>query len=220
MKKVHASISLLAGGMLCAASVQADVIATSDAANYIDAPASVVQGAFQDNSNFYVFNEKQNYTLMSDLAVDWTPSDGASLGSGNGGSISAGTRVNSYFLHFDPSSNAQEVYGQIDFSEEILAVIYTPVNLENSDGSLGAAGTEYGDKAWRGYEGKVDLDYSSLVGPNGLWVKNWANGDFTDQARVITAAPVPVPAALWLFGSGILAMLAVRRNRKTATASA
>ena len=220
MKKVHASISLLVGGMLCAASVQAGVTATSDNANYIDAPASVVQGAFQNNNEFYVFNEQQNYTLTSDLAVDWLSSDGGSLGNGSGGSISAGTRVNSYFLHFDPSSDAQEVYGQIDFSEEILAVIYTPMNLEGSDGSLGAAGTDYADKAWRGYESHVDLDYSSLVGPNSLWIKNWANGDFTDQARVITAAPVPVPAALWLFGSGILAMLAVRRNKKAAVAAA
>ncbi len=215
MKKNHGLKSLLLGGLFCAVSAaQAGVTATSDAAVYLDrAPASVVQGAFQDNDNFYVFDEKQNYSLTSDLSVDWLASDGGSLSNGSGGTIAAGTRVNSYFLHFDPSSDGRKVYGEVDFSEAILAVIYTPLNLERSDGTLGAPGTAYADKEWRGYESNIDLDYSSLVGSNFLWVKNFANGNFTDQARVITAAPVPVPAAVWLFASGILALFASRRRR-------
>ncbi len=213
MKKVYVSIALLVGGILCAATTQAAVTRVSSDAVAISAPSSVVQGAFQDNDNFYVFEEIRNFTLTSDLSVDWLASDGGALSNGNGGFIDAGTRINSYFLHFDPNKDEQKVYGELTFSDPVLAVIYSRLNLKNTDDMLGASGTAYADKQNRGYEPGVDLKYRALITGYSLWITNQAGKNFTDQARVITAAPVPVPAALWLFGSGILAMLVLRRKR-------
>lgn len=54
--------------------------------------------------------------------------------------------------------------------------------------------------AWEDLEGGGDRDFNDLV----LLVK----GD-------VAIAPVPVPAALWLFGSGILCLVTATRQRRT-----
>ena len=204
-------LALLLGGGLCVTSVQAAVVSTSADIKKISAPSSVVQGALQSDSYIYLFEEQQGVVLGSDLSVDWLPSDGDSLDTGKGGTIAAGTRVNSYFLHFDPLSDDAKAYGEVDFSDEILAVIFTTTNLNDSDSVLGNSGTTYGNSPDRGYEPN-DEEYSNLPLPKSWWATNYSNAGFIDQARVITAAPVPVPAALWLFGSALLAMVGIGRR--------
>jgi hypothetical protein len=59
----------------------------------VDPPSSVQLGAFESSENLRVFTERENVTLATDVAVNVFRS---------GGKIPAGTRVNSYFVHFDP----------------------------------------------------------------------------------------------------------------------
>ncbi len=87
---------------------------------------------------------------------------------------------------------------------------------------------------WPGYLccGKTDQDPNSFVAGNGmmvmsLWGANFGGGTFTgsyDDAfgnRLATygmdlrlgMAPVPVPAAVWLFGSGLLGLAGMARRR-------
>ena len=43
---------------------------------------------------------------------------------------------------------------------------------------------------------------------------NNGSGVFYDNLSFAQVAPVPVPAAVWLFGSGLLGLLGVARRRK------
>ena len=213
--------ALLVGGALwIASSAQASVVASGDGVS-IAAPSSVMTGALTSDSNFYVFEEKTT-TLGAPLAVDWFASNGGNLTNGGGGTIAAGTPLTSYFVHFEPASTTSEVSGNLTFSQKIIAVIFNWDNLGASDSVLGATGTTYPTgQTGRKYE-SFDQENSYLVNDYTLHIntKSWFNPKehLMDQARVITA-PVPVPAALWLFGSGILALLGISRRRKAAAAA-
>ena len=223
MNRVSSRTAFAAGAVLWMAAAQGAVVATGDAI-FIDAPASVKTGGLTSDTNFYVF-EESTLTLGSDLSVDWLASDGGTLDSGNGGLITAGTRVTSYFVHFEPATQASEVSGTLTFPQKILAVIFTAGNLADSDPVLGASGTEYPTgQTGRKYE-SWDQEHSYLVSntDDSLFIhtKTWFNPSqhLMDQARVITA-PVPVPAALWLFGSGVLAVLGFSRRKRREAALA
>jgi len=218
------SVLLAAGALWIASSAHASVVASGDGVA-IGAPASVMTGALTSNTNFYVFEETTT-TLTSDLSVDWFASNGGNLTNGGGGTIGAGTRLTSYFVHFDPQaakSGGIELEGNLTFSQKIIAVIFNWDSLADSDSVLGAPGTTYPTgQTGRKYESFDQLN-SYLVDDYTLHIntKTWFNPSqhLMDQARVITA-PVPVPAALWLFGSGILALVGISRRRKAVAATA
>ncbi len=66
--------------------------------------------------------------------------------------------------------------------------------------------------------GGITGEFSSIAGPTG-WVWNVAYLDLIgsdgkiDTAR-LTANAVPIPAALWLFGAGLLGLIGIRRRLK------
>jgi hypothetical protein len=55
------------------------------------------------------------------------------------------------------------------------------------------------------------LDAAAL---GGTW-SSYDTGDFTNtyEGAIINPSAVPVPAALWLFGSGLLGLVGVARRR-------
>ncbi len=219
MNRLYSLLTLFAGGIFWVTTAQGAVVTTGDAI-YIAPPPSVERGVFSSNTNFFVF-EETTQTLTSDLDVDWLASNGGALSNGGGGTIAAGTGITSYFVHFSPEtlvSGGVEVSGDLTFSQKIIAVIFSWQNLATSDSVLGAPGTSYptGNKG-RKYE-SWDQNHSYLVDDYTLHINTKAWAPLMDQARVITA-PVPVPAALWLFVSGILAMIGLNRRRKRAAAS-
>jgi hypothetical protein len=64
--------------------------------------------------------------------------------------------------------------------------------------------------------GEFDLLTSALLG-NGLkWDVSYIFDDFGPDLVRLTVSEVPVPAAIWLFGSGLLGMIGLARNSRNA----
>lgn len=176
------------------------VAAVISGPDIIAAPASVIDdppGA--TNTNQQAFNERQSVLLASDLAVD-------------GGTISAGTRVNSHmiFLNTRGTGRTRDLNVTWGFDGAILGVMSdSGGNLEAaSNAILGAPGTFYpGSFATRGFES----DDSYTINGNLLTVSMTVT-EPGDWIRVVSA--VPVPAAVWFLGSGLVALVGVARRRR------
>jgi len=174
-------------------------------ASLIAAPSSVEDDT-TTNTGQQGFNEAQGVLLGSALAVD-------------GGSIAAGTRVDSHMIFLNSQGNADISHYQVTwgFSGNILGVMSdSSGNLEAaSNALLGAAGTTYpGGFAARGLEGGGD-NYSFLGSAMTLGMHVTEPGDWI---RVVTVSAVPLPAALPLYGAGIavLGFLGWRRRKNAA----
>jgi hypothetical protein len=180
----------------------AAVTSVSGAAVKVAAPASVVEDAYESDTELRVFDERQAVTLDAPLPVDIT-SSGTYDGSGalSPGTIAAGTVVDSHLLHGDAVGSPEEQQpvlfsGAATFDGEILGVIVvdnpSEAHLHESD-FLGAAGTAY-PPAGSGGRG---LELSDLGGGDSIVVSSDHTVSLTlamhryDQVRVITAS-VPV----------------------------
>ena len=188
----------------------------------ISAPASVVEGALEDDDHVVVFAERQDFLLTADLSVD-ADNAGASIdGNGigaNAGIISAGTRIDSFMLHYDREGRPTNALGQhwlISFvnTDLIVGLIYTDGLLDASD-ILGAPTTTYPTgTTFRGMtgasEGVDSLTWSQFFAMSGTH-------DVTvevDQLRIILK--VPEPASVVSITSAVsllLAFAALRRKR-------
>ena len=63
----------------------------------------------------------------------------------------------------------------------------------------------------------TDVTATNPAGPDGIRGLSMIDGAFVGfNANFDFVAPVPVPAAVWLFGSGLLGLVGVARRRKTA----
>lgn len=172
------------------------------------APADVNDDA-ATNTGLQGFNEIQDFVLTSDLSID-------------GGSIGAGTRVDSHMIFLNTAGNTFASHGDVDwtFDGDILGTLSNfNGSLEvASSGDLGAPGTIYPLAAFaaRGLEGNDDI---SFVG--NVLTTNFRVTEPGDWVRVITASPVPLPAALPLFatGLGLIGFMAARRKRKENSAA-
>ena len=173
-------------------------------------------------NNLYSFNERQNVTLLSDLAVF--------LGDGHGtGSIAAGTLVSSHFFDFDTAAS-QTVAATLVFDQPILGFARSSAQLGASNG-LGMPQVTYNMPAYVGLE--PGLDFLSFNPATPKQVKIFFQDDTPgDVVRVITAgvaqgnpggggpgSAVPEPEAWALLLAGFFAAgSAIRRKRhKTKT---
>lgn len=156
---------------------------------------------FQNNS-VRAFNEAQGFTLLGALATDV------------GGSVAAGTKINSHYLNFDPGPS-RTVVGTATFDAPILGVIWSRSNLLNSH-FLGAAGVTYVNPTLVGFE--ANNDSASFLG-NTVTFRLTASSP-GDSWRVITAiaqgdptgVPEPSSWALLLAGFGLVGFSARRRR--------
>lgn len=207
--------AIVAGGQASAAlvSVAGPTSSLGTPAAIIAAPASATDTSVT-GTGMLGFNERQGVLLSSALAVD-------------GGTIAAGLRVSSHmiFLNGDDSLTAALSHGtsqnavQWTFSGTILgvmsdrgarlelastALLGSPTTLYPTGNRSGSRGFELGTNPLDGYRvnGNV-LDVWMSVTQPGDWI------------RVVTAAPVPVPAAFGFLaaGLGLLGLLARRRQR-------
>lgn len=206
------------------------IIGTTGDFTVISSPASVEPGQLESSTNIFAFAEQQSYALTSDLSVDLNTS------TMNAGTISSGTSVNSYLVHSDPvgdSASSADVInysGSITFDTQIIGLIWTgvacispcPSSPEYLDASdfLGASGTTYPTgQVGRGYElqdyyaANLTQDFISLSADlKTLSIDLAASSPLRlDQLRVITA--VPIPSAVWLFGSGLIGLIGFARSK-------
>jgi len=165
----------------------------------VTSPANTVgNDNFKGSPDLFAFAEQQNVTLIANLAtnVGLTP-------------VPAGTKVNSYFVTFEPDGAGFDLIGHVDFSSPVLAIITLDAQLIASN-FLGDAGITYLDPVDVGLEAG---DSVTIDGAN----KNQIDWDTSasvpgDSVRVITAV-VPEPSSLLLFGTVLLGVAATLKRK-------
>ena len=185
----------------------AATISTTGDMTLILAPPDVTLNAFESDTEIWIFDEVQNFVLAADLSVNF---------GGSGGKISAGTRINSHFVHKDILGGLITLSGTATFDGTILGIIASPALLDASDSILGLVGTTYPtglDR--RGTQiGEGGASADSIIFAGNTLTLTSESSSRPDQLRVITAASVvPVPAAVWLFGSGLIGLIGVARRK-------
>lgn len=188
------ALSLCSAAQASVISVDVDIAGGGSWLDYAGG-GKVGNNSFDANGVFYTMDEAQNTVLAATVAVD-------------GGSVAAGTSVDSHLLWFDPKIS-QRVQASVTFSGRILGVIITQSGLLATNDLLGLAGVTYLMPRLVGLEG---ADLFSING-NVLMV-DWRASTPGDHIRVITAT-VPVPAAGGLLALGLLGLAAMRRRKRT-----
>jgi hypothetical protein len=172
---------------------------------------TVGNDTFQD-PNLYGFDEGQNLTTTSTLEVN-DLADG--LGGGSGpGTIPSGVTLASHYVFFDPEATTTQV-GTISFDSDVFGVITSSENLLASD-FLIPTGINYLNPGNRGLEAGDNVTITGLQTITVDWLA-FSPGDYI---RVLTAfspagTVVPIPAAVWLFGSSLVGLIGISRRKKT-----
>lgn len=137
--------------------------------------------------------------LAWDQAFRWTEQDGmVGLGFVPGYSTSSALAV---------SSNGDTIVGQVSSGSESRAFIWDSANgITLLDAYIASLGVNL--SGWT-LESAVDISADGM-----LIVGNGVNPDGYQEAWAINLASAPIPASVWLFGSGLLGLMgAVRRKR-------
>lgn len=183
--------------------LHAGILSVSGDLTQIAAPPSVAVGALEDNTNGRIFVERADYVLPSAVSVDVDGTLGLynELADLTGGTVAAGTSVDSYLLHFDPDFGNPSYAGSVQFDSTILAVIVLSASLDGSDAVLGAPGTTYQSGLPRRGLDLADftiLDSITLANSTTLQF-DIVSGNQMDHIRVLTStATVPEPSTFTL----------------------
>jgi K319-like protein len=134
---------LLAIGTLTPKSAQAEILSvSSNSVTIISPPPSAVGGAYS-NGQIYIFPERTSFLLNTNVKVDVSnPGVVTNNFFFSPTNISAGTTVDSYFMHHGGSST-NTASGSVTFDRDVIGIICTSSNLVASHRVLGATGTTY-----------------------------------------------------------------------------
>jgi len=233
----RADIASVGGGI----QVRAPVLTTDTGGDNV-----LEQDEYQSDSQIRVWFERTlqtSATVTLDHVVTTSAGTGTVAGNGslNSGTIAAGTRVDSYYLRFDPVTNNTRLSDSsgslsITFDTDILGlamdnngIVGSAAGLdETDDGTTSANGQAfegpgamtYKNAGSRGFElgtSSAGDRFSISSNRRTITILNvFANG--TDDLRIFVVAAVPEPAALSLFGAGALGMYWMLRKRRRAAA--
>ena len=206
-----ATVALVATVLMAVAPMAAKADLTSSTGDVVYSstiPADLTLHAYESDSDIFVFDEKQNLVLTSpldvDIAVAGTYNQGSDL-VGKGGTIGAGTLVNSYIIHVDPVGipNGLVPYsGSITFSNRILGIIVETSSLNSTDSVLGIDTTSYYTGANRGLEWTNQDEVELSLSLDGMTMYLQAL-EIIDDIRVIEQVPVPGAVLLGVIGLGV-----------------
>lgn len=125
------------------------------------------------------------------------------------------TIVNSYIVHYDPTSIfTRTTTGYIDFDNPVYVITKPNSDLDATDHTLGIASWQYpAGLSDRGFDMAQANDTFSLYSPApGVWRVEWEleSGVGVDQMRIVEITPTP--ATLGLLSAGGLLMARRRRS--------
>lgn len=202
MKKLSILGTMLAAATMLASTASAALIGATAGGTIIAAPANVLEDG-TSNTGQQGFDEMQNVLLGLALSVD-------------GGSIAAGTLIDSHMIFYNTAGSATTTSGPITwtFSGTVLGVMSDSTGALETASSplLGAAGTIYelAPFAARGLEAGSPDGYSILGNTLTVTMQVSEPGDWI---RVITASEVPEPGTWALMGLGLLGLGLAKRKR-------
>ena len=192
-------------------------IAAPDSSVYADA---VLFGSFESNTTSFVWKEQT--AEVGDLGVSALISGGENITApGTLQTLSAGT-YDSYFLHMESDvatlggPQGLTYTGSITFDQKIVALIYNKQENCVTHPIFGSLETDYPTPPNCGTNQNFDFARADNWITISADAKTLNFSQYTphdmDQVRILTA--VPIPAAVWLFGSGLIGLVGVARRRK------
>lgn len=192
------------------------IIATTGAATHIPTPASALPEVITSNTLAFVWDEDQDVALPAPLVLNALASGlYNSPGMLTALSLSAGFRVSSHYVHFDPPAPEMtvSVSGTVRFDADIIGVIVIgdggPTYLDDSD-YLGSS-TLYPDGlSIRGLELSANSDFFGISPDRRVLSFNFLASNPGDAIRVITL-PVPTPTTVAL--AGVAGVWGLKRRR-------
>lgn len=192
------------------ASVSAAIIDTSNNVSIISPPESLDIGYLSSDSNVFLFNEKKDYLLKSDVFINTAQSGEYTNPGTNTPSneyISAGTSVDSYYLHYDPTSSSGSISGSLTFNTEVIGLIFLNNELISSLPIFGSPSTIYLNDQIESIESPAIGDLITLSPDRLSLLFEFSATSRTDNIRIITStSPVPVPPSILLFLSGLIGL--------------
>lgn len=204
-QKLTAGLIALCALALSAPLASAAIVGVTGNATWLGiAPAGCGWGQLS-GINAYAWDEQQARTL--NLPVDMINNPGSSLAPIAG--VANGV-FDSHFLHFDGIPGVIGATGTVSFSSPIVAVIFTPTNLDISDAPAGSFGTAYptlypqrglsvNPLSWITINSNILTFNLNTIVPS----------QFIDQVRILTQTPTPGTASLL----GLAALGCARRRR-------
>ena len=207
---------------LLATSSRGEITSTTSAVTNIPPPPSVMPGALESNTEVYAFDELQNLTLASDLAVDTSAAGTYDCWLDlTPGVIAAGTSISSHLLHADRAGSCGRttLEGSVTFGSDIIGVIVLGSGLNKTDAALGAIDTDY-PSGWasfcRGAELFCNQDYLVLEPDLRTLQVHFSVWSAVDQIRVLTYTDTdtPEPATLSILALGVLPVIASSRRQQ------
>jgi len=153
----------------------------------------------ESDTSMVLFIEKASHRMSTDFAVEHDGSDGLVDAPGDlvGGTIPAGWKVRSYYLHHDQTATSgdNDQSMTVTFENRIVGVIADDAaNLDAGDAEFAVPGVDYDSGSGRYYSlGGAD-NFQIADSGTKLTVNTRGGDDETDALRVQTLAPQYVTA--------------------------
>ena len=161
-------------------------------------PTSIAVGEYEHDDEMFLFLEQSNAVLERTIYADRNSRGQVATLHGNQDmELTAGMRVTSYLLHFDPTTDRPDdpmnrVSGTVTFRSPIIAVFTSNVGLYESDKQLSSELTRYvNDGETLGPRGLDALDFVSFSPNRKTLIVNLQANRAADQIRIITMDDLP-----------------------------